>query len=296
MPVEKKAVVGAINVVIHPHSKDKYIELFKEAEKLLPVNLRGDSFAQLAHVKAENSSIAGMNGLVTAEVYRYTEIDQSQRWFDKKNRKFLDDADVEDINLPEYASPNSAKFSIIFDPVKHVLFYEGFYDGKNFSPKTAELFFDKLFSNEKIVNKFGKVKVDHAPTKDKVEELIEHKNKKKLIYQISRPNPDDLDSLERKYLEAMEAKGVSEIRQEYKSQSDNDIQMDEEMKTTARIASRNGSFVVRFVDSYGQIKQCSTEQYPFQQKKSYDMNELTPYDKFKQMVLSLVASYSDWFK
>ncbi|HBB8672471.1 TPA: DUF4747 family protein, partial [Escherichia coli] len=42
----KKLTYGAVNITMHPHSPEKYVELFRMARKnARNVNLRGDSFA-----------------------------------------------------------------------------------------------------------------------------------------------------------------------------------------------------------------------------------------------------------
>ncbi|HFW2858075.1 TPA: DUF4747 family protein, partial [Salmonella enterica subsp. enterica serovar Virchow] len=42
----KKLTYGAVNITMHPHSPEKYVELFRMARKNASnVNLRGDSFA-----------------------------------------------------------------------------------------------------------------------------------------------------------------------------------------------------------------------------------------------------------
>ncbi|EBU3991066.1 TPA: DUF4747 family protein, partial [Salmonella enterica subsp. enterica serovar Virchow] len=46
----KKLTYGAVNITMHPHSPEKYVELFRMARKNASnVNLRGDSFATLSY-------------------------------------------------------------------------------------------------------------------------------------------------------------------------------------------------------------------------------------------------------
>ncbi|PLL96602.1 DUF4747 domain-containing protein, partial [Klebsiella michiganensis] len=45
----KKLTYGAVNITMHPHSPEKYVELFRMARKNAEnINLRGDSYATLS--------------------------------------------------------------------------------------------------------------------------------------------------------------------------------------------------------------------------------------------------------
>lgn len=141
MAREKKIVIGALNIVTQPHSTNTYIDLFKDTNKLRnPVCIAGDQYGMLSGVfKLESNQ--DKYGPITGDIYKFTNIDKNANWFDTTKNDFANEDDLGEINIPDNLKPNSSKFTYIFFPIQHILFYEAYYDGKTLSSSSAVKFF-----------------------------------------------------------------------------------------------------------------------------------------------------------
>ena len=71
----KKLTYGAVNITMHPHSPEKYVELFRMARKNAEnINLRGDSYATLSFFYPYKKGQTA-NEPFEGEVLKYTDID-----------------------------------------------------------------------------------------------------------------------------------------------------------------------------------------------------------------------------
>ena len=69
----KKLTYGAVNITMHPHSPEKYVELFRMARKNSEnINLRGDSYATLSFFILIKKDSQQMNlSRVRVKIYRH---------------------------------------------------------------------------------------------------------------------------------------------------------------------------------------------------------------------------------
>ena len=293
----KKITVGVINVTIHPHTKELYIKLLKQAQIVGAVPIRASDAGMLCHVSEKNERVKSKSiKLVTGEIYKFTNIEIDGEWFHMTKEAMADEKELQHIEIPDEMKPNASKFSFCFYPEKHLLFYEGYYKGKNFSPYIALRFFENLFNSKQIKGEFGQVEVTHIPDSQKVNEIIGAKHKKLLKLKFTRPNPDSLSEAERKFLRTMNDRNVAKIEQEYKSIEGQDIEMDQELTQLSRIAARNGELLTKIVDHDGHPAELSTKSYPLIIKEYFDSDKTIQEYKFKLVVNSLISTVSKWLK
>lgn len=222
----KKLTYGAVNITMHPHSPEKYIELFRMARKNASnVNLRGDSFATLSYFYPYKKGQAHSEPF-EGEVLKYTDIDVDGDWFDIVKKDIASDEEKGRINIPDNLKPNVARFSFVFLPVSHLLVYEMQDKNRHLTSRQMESFLNGIFSHEKIIEKFGKVNVTALTEPDSVERMLSLKGITCINMVTRRPNPDDLASAESIMQKRFKRIGVIEEDKTYKSERGQEIKPD----------------------------------------------------------------------
>jgi hypothetical protein len=219
-------------------------------------------------------------GPITGDIFRYTDIDAEANWFNTATNKFATDDELENIRIPENLKPNSSRFSYIFFPETHLLFYEGYYDSNTLAPTRAEAFFQSVFADEDLVEKFGAVDVTHYPMVDRLEDALALPIKTRLEVHLSRPNPDSLQDAEGKYLRRMHAWSVASVEQQYSAVDGTSIEVDEELTTLTKVAAKNGAVSIKGRDQTGEIVEFSTKQHPWRHKEMYNSDSVLAFDLF----------------
>ncbi|GAC04045.1 DUF4747 family protein [Paraglaciecola chathamensis] len=289
MAVNNKLQLGVINITVHPHTQDDYIELLQSASKIGAVKVRGTTYCELRHVEVDEAE-----GLVYCEVYKYTDIDKDAPWYNTNTLKLATEDEVKMLNIPDDYKPNAGKFSLYLYPKKHVIFYQSYYRNTEFSSKMAVNFFDNLFGVASITKKFGVVNVTHVPEKQKVSEFIDYSHKEQLSIILTRPNPDSLADVEKKLLERMNSRNVAEYKEDYKAIESKEISLDDDLKNTIRIASKNGYATTKVRLPNGAKKILSTRDYPYSYTEYFDPKEINETVMFKESVKKLIDKITDW--
>lgn len=287
MSNQRKLQLGVVNITIHPHTANDYVDLLNLSAKVGAVQIRGTTYAELKHPEF-------VDDFLYAEIYKYTDIDKSSSWYNKSSEKLATPEEVDAIAIPDNLAPNAGKFSVYFYPRKHLIFYQSYYQNQKLSPNQVVTVFENLFSHHKIKSKYGIVNVTHVPEKKKVEELISNTQKETLQFELTRPNPDSLEEVEREIMERMNNRNVAVHRQEYKSIDNTFIEMDEDMKTLARVAAKNGKVTSRVKESNGAKTILSTQAFPFTVTEYFDDKIIGEIDMFKKVVNNLLSRVSEW--
>ncbi|GAB2190053.1 hypothetical protein MAH1_16610 [Sessilibacter sp. MAH1] len=226
MAREKKIEIGALNITMHPHSPKKYLELFKKAKNLrLIKKIRSDKLGMITSVSYLDRNKFGDLGPIYGDIYRFTQIQIDGDWFNTKTSDKAEDDDLVDISIPEHLKPNSSRFSYIFFPESHILFYEQYYDGHTFGHTNAVALIERLFNAPELFDDYGKVDVVSMPCKDELEKALGMETLERLDLEIRRPNPDDQSEAEKEVLRRMNALKVEEQKQEYNTKPYPDIQL-----------------------------------------------------------------------
>ncbi|WP_331842762.1 DUF4747 family protein [Pantoea agglomerans] len=266
----KKLTYGAVNITIHPHSPKKYVELFRMAKKnAIDVNLRGDSFATLSFFYAYKKGQL-LTEPYEGEILKYTDIDLNGEWFDVVKKDIASDEEKGRISIPDNLKPNVARFSFVFLPASHLLVYETQDKNRYLSSRQIEFFLNGIFSDERIIKKFGKVNVTILTEPESVEKMLSLKGITSINMVTRRPNPDDLASAESIMQKRFKRIGVIEEDKTYKSERGNEIKPDEELKQDALIASRNGEVSIRRINEVGLVEVHASSDTPLQRVEPYD--------------------------
>ncbi|WP_113905672.1 DUF4747 family protein [Aliidiomarina celeris] len=296
MPREKKLELGAINITMHPHSPIKYVELFKEVKNLRNIqHIHSDKYGMLTSVNYLDKK-KGETSPITGDLYRFTNIKVDGQWFNIDTYDKAEEEELGEVKIPKNLKPNSSRFSYLFFPEDHLLFYECYYDGNKLGPTNATKLVDRLFNQQEINDKYGKIEVTHVPCVDALSKALGMKKLEKLDLHITRPNPDDQSDAERKFLKRMNKLKVAEQKQEYKAIPGESIELDEELKTLTNIAAKNGEVSAKGKDELSKPVFYSTSKHPWIDKLYYDPNVESPFDMFVLKAMEVKDEILSWFK
>jgi len=296
MAREKKLIVGAINITIQPHTPQKYLELFKDTYKLKnTVNISGDQYGLLANMHKVDRD-QDEPGPITGDIFKFTNIDKNAQWFNVSTNDFASEDDVDAVNIPENLKPNSSRFSYIFFPEQHLLFYEGYYDGNSFGPSNAERFISRLFNVDSIVEKYGKVDVTHVPEANALSEALKLPFKERIEMVVKTPNPDNHAEAERRVMQRMRAQNVETFEQKFKAVQGESIEMDNDLETMAHISAKNGSFFIKGKDHNFKPIEFSTIKHPLKITEYYDPDVESAFELFLRVASSMKDVVTEWFR
>jgi len=294
---EKKIEVGAINITMHPHSPQKYIDLLRAASrKKLVKNIQSDKYGMITSANPLDKEKYGELGPLYGDIYRFTQIDKSADWFNTDTIDSAKDEEIKEISIPDNLKPNSSRFSYIFFPKEHIMFYEQYYDGHSFGSRSASTLIDRVLNDPYLANRFGKIDVTPIPSVDKLNKALGMKKLERLDLIIRRPNPDEQSAAEQEVLKRMNDLNIAEQEQEYKAIPNKSIKIDKELKILSNIAAKFGSVLAKGRDEEDRPIEYKTSEHPWKDKFYFDPSVELGSDMFISKVLSVKDEVLSWFK
>ncbi|MDX4947174.1 MULTISPECIES: DUF4747 family protein [Providencia] len=290
----KRLTYGAVNITIHPHSPEEYVNLFRDAYTSgLNVNLSGDVYGTMrlfSRVPGHNEKTDPYSG----EIVKYTHIDKNGDWYSIKSKDLATDKEKAGINIPDDLKPNVNQFSFVFLPKYHLFVYQASNGGKNLSHLQVEKYLTRLFSQPDLEKKYGVVNVTSLTEPDEVEKMLSLSGIKKITMVTRRPNPDDLMKAEKKVQKRLKALNVIEEEKTLKSERTSAITPDHELKLEGQIAARNGKLNVKAVDYKGHVQEYSSLEKPLKRIESFDPNVQTVVDVLLEKAHSIYDDFRKW--
>ena len=266
----RKIRIVSLNITIHPHSREMYVDLFRMAFKLKQsVKLRGSDYGMIGSFKYNPESET-----ITGDIYKFLSIDLSKPWFDSEKLQKAEDEDLEELNIPAKLKPNLETFSYIFYPQGHHLFVTTYSDGNTLGPKQVKRLFDVLLSSTEIVAAYDNVDVTIEPMTESLEQIFKIPYLSRLTIRVTRPNPDDLGDLEEEVFERMDEEHVSKEERVLTGIRGQSIEPSDTTKRLAQVAASNG-----YVKGHGRgmdnsAIEISTLKHPLIAETVYDADQL----------------------
>lgn len=296
MARDKKLEYGALNVTIHPHTPEKYLQLFNAARKIKSsVRLRGDQFGRIGviHKLARDQEEPGP---IVGEIVKFTNIDIEGEWYDIESKDVATDKDVAEINIPERLKPNLSRFSFIFFPDDHILIYEGYYDGKSLSANFAEKLFELALNHPDLTSGFGQVFVSHIPEVNAIDKMLELKGVTNLTLITKRPNPDDLKITEKRVHDRLKRLNAAQEERVIKACNGKELLLDKELKLEAKVAAKNGTVEIKRYNEAGKKEELSTKDHPMRKVDYYNPKSESPFEVLRDMAFNLKKEINAWIK
>ncbi len=270
MPRPYKIEVGAINIILQPHSPQLYIDLIKTVmEFKIPGKLRGlhggiiGSFGKLKSNKFENAYYG----------YLYRFINVEPPWLDLSTMETITDNEGNIINLVTNSQKsNSKEIPFILLPNIHRIII----DTKYIMPQTARALFDSMFTNNKIINKFGIVDTNVEASEEGLNEILDIFSIRSIEILIKKPNPEDFGSFQEDLFSEMDEQNMDQYHTILSSKRKRKLAPNRRNKKLMNVATSNGYVKGKGRDENGHAIFKSTEDHPLTVKK-YFIGKETPY-------------------
>lgn len=277
--------IGALNVVLQPHTPEKYVELFKLLAKgKYDARVRGDDALLIGSCRnlVKGDPLAGVRG----DIYKFLKLDATAAWFNTEEMDEATEEDIADLNIPEHMKPHFKKFQYVFFPKGHRLYFIFKKAGQSLSAELVRRFLVSVFTRAEFAD-FGQLSVTVQPDPNGLQELFSLKRISKLKMEIDRPNPDDHADLEDEILRRLNKMNARTERLEYLEATNTGLVIDDEIKALAGVASDNG-FVLVEGKNEDNIKQfMSTKDMPLHVTAKYNPNLTSEFDAFYDKVVEI---------
>ncbi|MBC7201549.1 MAG: DUF4747 family protein, partial [Pseudomonas balearica] len=166
-----KLYIASLNIVLHPHTPQKYIELLNTIfENKLDAKVRGDDALMLGSFYKVSDDTSKPK-IYAGNIYKYLKLDAAEDWFNTLKMDAASREDVKNIQIPDHLKPHFKKFQYVFFPNKHRLYFVTRKTGHNLSPLMLKRFFDSIAARAELAN-FGELTVTVQPEKGVTEELF----------------------------------------------------------------------------------------------------------------------------
>lgn len=232
MTRDKTYHIQALNISLHDHSRDKYIDMFdKIFKEKKEIKIRG-SMCMMPDKIIEKSN--SENDYMVARLRKYTKIDKNKPWLDtKRNEPILDEEGNPKNIVPENNEPNLQNIIIVFNIKDHRLFFIE----EEISAISIEKFFTETFKALKLYDALS-ITIEQSP--DSIDKIIDLKYKTKLEISINIPNPDDIGGIDKQVEERLRKIGANKYNESYTSKNGT-LNPDNEIIGIMKLATSNGN-------------------------------------------------------
>lgn len=257
MSRSKKIEMGVMNIKTHPHSAEKYIELFNKVFEIKELRkIRGDDWGTIGSLYTGDED---GSPYIYGDFYRFLNIDPKGKWFDTNNRTTVDPEEKGDpLPVAEHLKPNLKTIDYIFFPGYHRMFF----DMSVISPKSMLALLNNMFSNQAIRSVFGEVDVSIESTHEAVKMIMSIHRLTKLTISYTRPNADDYTSEKARVVERFTRQGIKKARTIYSTTDQDGIKADDETIALMQVAITNGYVDSQGYDSEGKKEIFCTKDHP----------------------------------
>lgn len=276
-----KVSASALNVRLHPHSTEIYInwiEAIFSARLIAPVH--GDRHGMISMLDRSERGQGAISGIITT----FVKLDGRGEWFNSEQLKEATEEQVSEINIPSNLYPNSSTFYFYLNAEKHKLYFQTYSKGKVFTPTSSLRFFSSLSRDLKIMALFGEAKISIVQDKANLEKMFSIKRIKEIEITILKPSSDVFDDDFEKNIEKhLEDTASSQFTVTYRAEANKSIKPDDDIRKISGVALENGSVNVKGRDEKGAVRLNST-QFPKEMHDRYDPDLQTERNAFFSLI------------
>jgi Domain of unknown function (DUF4747) len=258
--------VSCLNIVLQPHTKQKYIDLFKTIySSKLDAKVRGDDALMLGSFNRGE----GTEGFYVGEFYKFLKLDEAEDWFNTLSMDAASKKDVKTIVIPSHLKPHFKKIPYVFYPDQHKLFFITQKTKLSLSPNMIMRFFENISERPEIA-KFGELKATVEPKLGSTKDLFSLPRISHLELEIYKPNPDDHKNLDGDVLDRLKKMNAKkEIIQLFEAGPEG-LKPDQQLKNLAKVAASNGEVNVKGRNKLGEIVLLSSKNFPMKVQTTYN--------------------------
>jgi hypothetical protein len=243
--------VSGLNIAMHsPHSPQRYVELFNQAMQTKRPLRKGDvHMLMLGSVRPDNPEKPedGLHG----EIYRFVKLNPNEPWFNELTHDVATEDDLREVNIPQNLLPHLKRFPFVFNPKTHHLYYIKSDRTNSIGPAAIKDLLDHLISPLVIDGKFPETNITIIPETDSIDRILGLQSIEQLTIEITRPNPDDGDSVQQRWMNRLANQKVKKIVMNMQSSKGESIQPDGDTKAMAEVAAMDGKVVAIGYNSDG---------------------------------------------
>ena len=184
--MKKTIQASKFNIVLTPHTSEKYINLFNAAFVLQrSIQYHGSEHLLFAEINTAKLS----ENIISGHFFLYTDFNIDLSWLNIEKRNYASTDELKSIYIPEGLRPNARKFNFVFFVKNHLLVIETRnQSGNQLNATYLESALEKLFKLAKIVE--DTVDVTSYKESSKIQEIYNWKRLKSISIYIKIPNPD----------------------------------------------------------------------------------------------------------
>lgn len=288
MPRERSFEVSAINIVIHPHSPARYLELIRRLGRMrTAVAVRGEYQAMIGTVAPifEDDPEKGIWG----EVWKFFELDPKSEWFNLVKHRRAEPDERKEIRIPPALKPHFSLFYYAFFPKQHLMIVETRSRGKSLSAGAVAKMLERLCERPAIAAEFGRVEVTVEPSAESLELIFQIPEIRRLRIEVSRPNADDLAEATREVMERLGKMNAERQVVELTAERHESLQPDDDIRTLAEVAQSNGEVEAEGFSNERRVYE-STREHPLKETAKYDPNTQSSLEAFLTKARQLVST------
>ena len=279
---------SVINITTHPHSCEKYIELFQDAFSCIPplqIKYYGN---ECISIVSSNIKYYNNEKIICGLICKYTQI-QDGDWYNSKNGTVLSGDDRPNFDIKSF-HPNAQYFEFIFIPNGHRLFITTKHGDLKLSQAFLAKALSKLFNDKSLQEKYGEVNVTVEIDTKGMEAIERMERLERLFIRVHLPNGDDLSKEQEAFIERMKNQKASVVDENIKASKNEHITPDKQTKALMELAKSNGFIIARGIENGEKVTKKSSE-YPVEYKSSYEPKEENLLDKLISEAISKISNF-----
>lgn len=290
MTHERKIPVSALNIAMHePHSPDAYVQLMHGLYQMKQiVNIRSLTGLLIGSMYpiVRGSPDHG----ITGEIYQFTNLDQSEPWFDVNTLEEATEEETRTIKIPENLKPHLARFAYVFFPKGHRMYLQTRNKSRSLSIISMRKFLITLLDDPSAPD-MPQVEITVEPDRDSISKILSIKHLRKLQISLVRPNPDDLGEAERRLLKRLAKQGADQMDTALHADVNQQLTPDSDTVTLAKVAASNGFVVGSGRDAANNPVRKSTVDQPWVEVARFDEDVQTEQNAVIQIAESMHSKF-----
>ncbi len=269
--------IGVLNVAMHePHSEGRYVELLQDLYGLgKAVRTRGASGALLGKLYSDVEG--AFDHAVVGEFYSFLYLDPDEPWFNLERNEEAVNEELNEIQIPQHLKPHLARFLFVFLTDSHRMYIQLKSGQRTLSINAVAKVLKVLLADMRM-DVYGAIEVTVVPAQDTVKNILGMAFLHTLQIELVHPNPDDNRDDERRLLEDLKRQKARRMKLELSSERHHPLEVDENVKVLAHVASTNGHVFGSGRDENDKRVEISTRDTPMIEMPIYDPRELSLID------------------
>ncbi|MBH9722849.1 DUF4747 family protein [Burkholderia contaminans] len=279
--------LGALNVVLQPHSASIYVSRFQKCVALTRADFSEGKFFGRANDGFIITSIHPINADdltegFQGEVARFMKFDptEASHWLKLSDGKQAEDEDIINVRVPPNLKPNLGIFRFAFYPKSHRVVFEVKSESRSISHRSILPVFDHFFNHPRLPAGEPRARINIEQSYQMVSRILNLQDLAYINVRFARPNDLLTAEDEEEAIEGMSEAGIEEIDISLQRTHEKPIQLWDWLKRLAGWTASNGSLTATGYEN-GKKMTLSTKSQPITKKPKYDSRVTVAAEAFR---------------